>query len=120
VATYNRVVMCFAMESATAAAPFTALSDPARRRILELLRERERPVGELVQHLRLSQPGVSKHLRVLREAGLVSVRQDGRRRVYALEPQPIAELDAWLAPYRRLWGDRLDALERHLDSTRED
>jgi DNA-binding transcriptional ArsR family regulator len=94
---------------------FAAVSEPARRQILELLRERERPVGELVEHLRLSQPGVSKHLRVLREAGLVRVRPDGKRRWYGLRPEPLAELDAWLAPYRELWGGRLDALERHLD-----
>ena len=103
------------MASATATVSFTALSDPARRRILELLRERERPVGELVGHLKLSQPGVSKHLRVLREAGLVRVRPDGKRRWYGLRAEPLAELDAWLAPYRELWGGRLDALERHLD-----
>ena len=101
--------------SATVIAPFTALSDPARRRILELLRQRERPVGELVQHLELSQPGESKHLRVLREAGLVRVRRDGKRRWYGLRAEPLAELDAWLAPYRELWSGRLDALEEHLD-----
>ena len=95
---------------------WTALADPHRRAVLELLRERPRAVGELVERLRLTQPGTSKHLRVLREAGLVSVRQDGQRRVYALRPGPIAELDAWLAPYRELWTDSLDALERHLDS----
>jgi DNA-binding transcriptional ArsR family regulator len=95
---------------------WTALADPHRRAVLELLRERPRAVGELVERLRLTQPGTSKHLRVLREAGLVSVRQDGQRRVYALRPAPIAELDAWLAPYRELWTDSLDALERHLDS----
>ena len=107
------------MSATAAAVPFTALSDPARRRILELLRQRERSVGELVERLRLSQPGVSKHLRVLREAGLVRVRADGRRRWYRLRAEPLAELDAWLAPYRELWGGRLDALERHLD-TQED
>jgi DNA-binding transcriptional ArsR family regulator len=96
---------------------FAAVSEPARRQILELLRERERPVGELVQHLRLSQPGVSKHLRVLREAGLVRVRPEGQRRVYGLRAEPLAELDAWLEPYRELWRGRLDALERHLDET---
>jgi len=94
---------------------FAAVSEPARRRILELLRERERPVGELVEHLTLSQPGVSKHLRVLREAGLVRVRRDGKRRWYGLRAEPLAELDAWLAPYRELWTGRLDALEQHLD-----
>jgi DNA-binding transcriptional ArsR family regulator len=98
-------------------AAWAALADPHRRTMLGLLLERPRPVGELVERLSLSQPGTSKHLRVLREAGLVSVEQAGRQRVYRLEPQPIAELDAWLAPYRRLWGDSLDALGRHLDST---
>ena len=100
---------------AAAAATFDALSEPMRRRILELLRDGERGVGELVERLGLSQPGVSKHLRVLREAGLVSVRPDGRRRWYGLRPEPLAELDAWLAPYREFWDGRLDALERHLD-----
>src|SRR3954471_14559454 len=94
---------------------WSAIADPKRREILALLLERPRPVGELVERLRLTQPGTSKHLRVLREAGLVSVRQEGQRRVYALRPAPMAELDAWLAPYRELWTDRLDALERHLD-----
>src|SRR6188472_2986384 len=94
---------------------WAALADPHRRTVLELLREHPRPVGELVERLRLTQPGTSKHLRVLRDAGLVSVRQEGQRRVYALRPAPMAELDAWLAPYRELWTDRLDALERHLD-----
>jgi DNA-binding transcriptional ArsR family regulator len=94
---------------------FAAISEPARRQILELLRERERPVGELVGHLKLSQPGVSKHLRVLREAGLVRVRRDGKQRWYGLRAEPLAELDAWLAPYREFWGGRLDALEQHLE-----
>jgi DNA-binding transcriptional ArsR family regulator len=94
---------------------FAALADPHRRHVLELLLERPRPVGELVERLGLSQPGTSKHLRVLREAGLVRVEQDAQRRVYAIDPKPMAELDAWLEPYRRLWSDRLDALERHLD-----
>jgi DNA-binding transcriptional ArsR family regulator len=92
-----------------------ALSDPHRRAVLELLLERPRPVGELVEQLGLSQPGTSKHLKVLREAGLVQVRQDANRRVYALDPGPIQELDAWLAPYRRLWNESLDELGRHLD-----
>ena len=91
------------------------LAEPTRRRILDLLRVRERSVGELVAALALSQPGVSKHLRVLREAGLVAVRHDAQRRWYALNPAPLAEVDAWLAPYRRLWAGRLDALEWHLD-----
>ncbi|MCK1796147.1 metalloregulator ArsR/SmtB family transcription factor [Streptomyces sp. XM4193] len=99
--------------------PFDALADPTRRRLLDLLRERPRPVGELVDELEMSQPRVSKHLRVLREAGLVTVRVDAQRRWYELRPQPLAELDAWLAPYRRLWGESLDALERHLDARPE-
>lgn len=96
-------------------ATFTALAEPNRRRILELLLERPRLVGELVQRLGLSQPGVSKHLRVLREAGLVDVQRDAQRRLYRPRPEPLAEVDAWLAPYRQLWAGRLDALERHLD-----
>jgi len=96
------------------AATFTVLAEPTRRRILDLLREDERAVGELVDLLDLSQPGVSKHLRVLRDAGLVEARADAQRRVYMLRPQPLAEIDGWLSPYRRLWAGRLDALERHL------
>jgi DNA-binding transcriptional ArsR family regulator len=98
-----------------AATTFDVLAEPTRRRILDLLRERERPVGELVKRLRLSQPGVSKHLRVLREAGLVEVRRDAQRRWYQLRAEPLAEVDAWLTPYRQLWANRLDALEQHLD-----
>jgi DNA-binding transcriptional ArsR family regulator len=96
---------------------FDVLVDPSRRRILDLLREREHLVGELVVDLGLSQPGVSKHLRVLREAGLVRVRVDAQRRWYGLDPAPLAEVDRWLAPYRRYWADRLDLLERHLDAS---
>jgi DNA-binding transcriptional ArsR family regulator len=94
-----------------------ALADPNRRAVLELLLEKPRPVGELVDRLGLTQPGTSKHLKVLREVGLVRVRQEAQKRVYELDPGPMAELDAWLAPYRRLWADRLDALGRHLDET---
>jgi DNA-binding transcriptional ArsR family regulator len=100
-----------------AATTFELVAEPSRRQILDLLRERARPVGELVKLLGLSQPGVSKHLRLLRDAGLVRVRRDGQRRWYELEPEPLAELDQWLEPYRRLWDDRLDRLERHLDDT---
>ncbi len=92
------------------------LADPTRRRILDLLRERPRLVGELSGALGLSQPGTSKHLRVLREAGLVRVRADAQRRWYELDVRPLAEIDAWLAPYRWMWDDRFDALERHLDT----
>ncbi len=93
---------------------FDVLAEPVRRDILDLLRDRERSVGELVERLSLSQPGVSKHLRVLREAGLVEVRPEAQRRWYHLRAEPLAEIDAWLDPYRRLWATRLDALERHL------
>src|SRR6266513_4723410 len=94
---------------------FEVLAEPHRRRILDLLREREQAVGDLVSALGISQPGVSKHLRVLREAGLVEVRIDAQRRWYRVRAEPLAEVDAWLAPYRRFWTERLDALERHLD-----
>ena len=94
---------------------YAALAEPHRRQILDLLREGERSVGDLVARLGLSQPGVSKHLRVLREAGLVAVRPEGRQRWYGRRPQPLAEVDAWLEPYRWYWSDRLDALERHLE-----
>lgn len=94
---------------------FEAVAEPNRRRILDLLRAGERPAGDLVAELSISQPGVSKHLRLLREAGLVSVRASGQRRLYRLEPGRLAELDAWLTPYRRLWADRLARLEAHLE-----
>lgn len=96
-------------------ATFEVIAEPNRRRILDLLREGERPVGELVAALHVSQPAVSKHLGVLRAAGLVDVRADAQRRVYRIRVEPLREIDAWLAPYRRLWADRLDDLERHLD-----
>ena len=95
---------------------FDVLAEPSRRRILDLLLERPRSVGELVEGVGLSQPGTSKHLRVLREAGLVAARKDAQRRWYELRHEPLAEVDAWLAPYRKLWAGRLDALERHLDA----
>ena len=94
---------------------YAALAEPSRRRILDLLRDGERSVGELVPRLGLSQPGVSKHLKILREAGLVSVRRDGKRRWYGLRAEPLAEVADWLEPYRRHWEARLDALERHLE-----
>jgi DNA-binding transcriptional ArsR family regulator len=96
---------------------WSALADPHRRAVVELLRERPRSVGELVEQLGLSQPGTSKHLRVLRDAGLVAAHVDAQRRVYSLDPRPLAALDAWLAPYRQMWSESLDALERHLDRT---
>jgi DNA-binding transcriptional ArsR family regulator len=94
---------------------YAALADPHRRQILDLLRDGERSVGELVARLRLSQPGVSKHLKVLREAGLVEVRPEGKRRWYGLQARPLSEVDEWLEPYRVYWSGRLDALERHLE-----
>jgi DNA-binding transcriptional ArsR family regulator len=101
---------------------FNVLAEPTRRRILDELRQEERPVNDLVDILGVSQPGVSKHLRVLREAGLVEVRQDAQRRLYRLRPEPLQEIDAWLEPYRQFWSRRLDALEAHLDrqATEED
>jgi DNA-binding transcriptional ArsR family regulator len=96
-----------------------ALAEPRRVAILELLRDGERPVGELVGRLGLSQPAVSKHLRVLKGAGLVEARVDAQRRLYRIRPEPLAELDEWLAPYRRLWTTHLDRLEDHLEERRK-
>jgi len=92
-----------------------ALADPTRRRMMEALRGGERSAGEIERRVGVNQPTASKHLRALRRAGLVRVRKDAQRRLFSLEPAPLAELDAWLAPYRAFWSDRLDALERHLD-----
>lgn len=94
---------------------FEVVAEPSRRRILELLRDGERPVGDLVAELTLSQPAVSKHLRVLRDAGFVASRVEAQRRLYRLRPEPLMELDAWLGPFRRFWSKHVDALERHLD-----
>ena len=96
--------------------PFDVLAEHNRRRILDLLRDSEQPVGELVSQLQLSQPAVSKHLRVLREAGLVHVRGDAQRRLYSVRPEPLRSVDEWLAPYRAMWATSLDDLERHLDT----
>ena len=98
-----------------AVAVFEVLAEPHRRHILDLLRPGPRPVGDLVDHLRISQPAVSKHLRVLRQAGLVEASVDAQRRLYALKPEALQELDVWLAPYRALWSASLDRLERRLD-----
>jgi DNA-binding transcriptional ArsR family regulator len=98
---------------------FQVLAEPNRRRILDALVDRERPVTDLVEQLDLAQPTVSKHLKVLRDAGLVRVRRDAQRRWYSLRVEPLIELDAWLASYRHLWADRLDALDRHLDRMAE-
>ena len=94
---------------------FEALAEPTRRRIVELLAAGERSAGEIVAEFEVSAPAISQHLKALREAGLVQVRQEAQRRVYAIDPGPLAELDVWLAPYRRVWNESLDALGRHLD-----
>jgi DNA-binding transcriptional ArsR family regulator len=93
------------------------LAEPNRRQILDLLVTGERPVGDLVEALGISQPAVSKHLRIMREAGLVASRTDAQRRVYRVSPAPLRQLDQWLEPYRMLWESRIDDLERHLDAT---
>jgi DNA-binding transcriptional ArsR family regulator len=109
--------LCLIGYIAGMAATWAALSDPHRRAAMALLLERPRAVGELVEELGLTQPGTSKHLRVLRDAGLVRVRVDAQRRVYEVDPAPLAELDLWLAPYRALWADSLDRLAHHLELT---
>ena len=98
------------MESA-----FGIIAEPNRRAILSLLAVSERSVGEIEHRLRMPQPSVSKHLKVLRNAGLVEARVDAQRRVYRIRHEPLREVDAWLAPFRRFWSTRVDALERHLD-----
>jgi DNA-binding transcriptional ArsR family regulator len=102
------------------APPFEVLAEPNRRRILDLLRVEERPVGDLVRELSVSQPAVSKHLRVLREAGLVAVRPEAQRRLYSVRIEPLRAMDEWLEPYRRMWSGHLDDLERHLDAMPDD
>lgn len=98
---------------------FAALAEPNRRAILDLLLDDEQPVGALVESLAIGQPTVSKHLKVLREAGLVTMRIDANRRIYRLRPQPLTEVDGWLLPYRERWAARLDALEHFLDTSPE-
>jgi DNA-binding transcriptional ArsR family regulator len=98
------------------AAVLEVLAEPSRRRILDLLVEGERPVGDLVASMGITQPAVSKHLRVLRDAGLVEVRPDAQRRLYRIRTEPLEALDSWLAPYRAMWNRRLDDLQRHLGS----
>ena len=102
----------------TQLAALEALAEPRRLQILDLLRDGERPVGDLVARVGISQPAVSKHLRVLKDAGLVEVRTDAQRRLYRIRPEPLAELDEWLATYRQLWTTHLDRLEDHLDQRR--
>jgi DNA-binding transcriptional ArsR family regulator len=100
-------------------AAFEVLAEPNRRRILDLLRVAERPVGDLVAELAVSQPAISKHLRILREAGLVEVRSDAQRRLYRVRAEPLRAVQEWLEPYRQLWESRLDDLEQHLDAMPE-
>jgi DNA-binding transcriptional ArsR family regulator len=95
-----------------------ALADPTRRHIVELLAERERDAGEIASHFDVSRPAVSRHLRVLREHGLVRARSEAQRRIYSLDPAPLEEMDAWLARYRGFWANRLDALDVQLRRTR--
>jgi DNA-binding transcriptional ArsR family regulator len=97
------------------ASSFAIIAEPNRRSILSLLTSSERSVGEIERRLRMPQTSVSKHLRVLREAGFVEARVEAQRRVYRLRPEPLMEVDAWLVPFRRFWTAQVDALERHLD-----
>jgi DNA-binding transcriptional ArsR family regulator len=101
----------------TTSAVLEAIAEPTRRRILDAVRAKESSVGELVEQLGMNQPGISRHLRVLREAQLVVVRSEAQRRLYSLHSEPLRDLDEWLAPYRAEWADRLDALGRHLERT---
>ena len=94
-----------------------AIAEPTRRRILDAIRDEERSVGDLVKIVGMHQPGVSRHIKVLRNVGLVEVRRDAQRRLYRLRPEPLMELDEWLEPYRMEWSNRLDNLERHLERT---
>jgi DNA-binding transcriptional ArsR family regulator len=96
---------------------FTILAEPNRRLLLDLLLEGAEPVSRLVEQVDMSQPVVSKHLRILRDAGFVSVKRDGQRRLYSINPKPLEEVDAWIQPYREIWSERLDALENHLGQT---
>jgi len=98
------------------ATAFDLVADPTRRQVLDQLRTGDRSVGQLVDALAMSQPAVSKHLRVLRDAGLADARVDGQRRIYRLRPGALREVDDWLAPYRAFWEERLDALEQTLDA----
>jgi DNA-binding transcriptional ArsR family regulator len=99
---------------------FTVLADPTRRQIIAMLAERERSAGELVAAFDISQPAISRHLRILREAGLVTVREEGQRRIYRLDAAPLAALDDWLMGYRRFWSTRLDRLEQRIEERRRE
>jgi len=99
---------------------FAIIAEPNRRAILSLLASSERSVGEIERKLRIPQTSVSKHLRVLRDAGFVEARVEAQQRVYVIRPEPLMEIDAWLAPFRRFWATHVDALERHLDRMEKD
>jgi DNA-binding transcriptional ArsR family regulator len=105
------------MPAADALDVLEVIAEPTRRRILDAVRQSERSVSELVEQVGMHQPGVSRHLKVLRDAGLVEVRRDAQRRLYRLRAEPLMALDAWLEPYRAEWAGRLDSLERHLART---
>jgi DNA-binding transcriptional ArsR family regulator len=110
--------MCYKVSMAGTV--FEAVADPTRRRVLELLAERELSAGEIAAAFTVSRPAVSRHLRVLREAGLVRSSRDAQRRVYGLDPTPLREIDTWLATYRPFWTERLDRLEEHLRRAKEE
>jgi DNA-binding transcriptional ArsR family regulator len=112
---YPLTCICFIAYIKNVESAFEIIAEPNRRAILNLLIASEQSVGEIERQLRMSQPTVSKHLRVLREAGMVESTVDAQRRVYRLKPEPLQEVDAWLAPFRRFWSTHVDALERHLD-----
>src|SRR3954469_5796258 len=109
--------VAYACDMPAEMAVLEAIAEPTRRRILDAVRVGERSVGELVDEVGMHQPGVSRHLKILRDAGLVEVRRDAQRRLYRLRAEPLRELDAWLEPYRAEWSGRLDSLERHLQRT---
>ena len=112
---YTLTSICSAEYTKRVESVFDIIAEPNRRAILSLLVSSEQSVGEIERQLRMSQPTVSKHLRVLREAGFVESTVDAQRRLYRLKPEPFQEVDAWLAPFRRFWSAHVDALERHLD-----
>ena len=113
---YKHYCMLLTMTGTSA---FELLAEPTRRRLLDEVRDQERSVSELVERLQMSQPGISRHLRILRDGGLVDVRHEAQRHLYRVRAAPLVEIDAWLGPYRRFWTPRLDALGRHLDATAE-
>jgi DNA-binding transcriptional ArsR family regulator len=112
---YTLTRICFTRYTRIVESVFEIIAEPNRRAILSLLVSSQQSAGEIERHLRMPQPTVSKHLRVLREAGFVESTVDAQRRLYRLKPEPLQEVDAWLAPFRRFWSAHLDALERHLD-----